>query len=114
MKWLSLEWIKAHSRIDFNNEDSLLELYGSSAESTILNLCNRTAEDLIDEYGEIPPPLYEAALMLVEMSYTQRSPVSQTQPYPVLAFDIKVKPYMKLTSNSYEQNNNNGYGCKNL
>ena len=81
MKWLTLDWIKAHSRIDFNCEDTLLELYGEAAEEAVLNVCQRTYEDFIDNYGAIPKPIFEASLMLVELSYTQRSPVSQQQMY---------------------------------
>ena len=99
MKWLTLEWIKKHSRIDFDCEDELLELYGEDAEQTILNLIGRSFNDLIETYGEVPKPLYVAALMLVEVSYTQRAPITQTNLYTVpYAFDMKVKPYMKLTN----------------
>ena len=99
MKWLTLEWIKKHSRIDFDCEDDLLELYGDDAEQTILNLIRRSFDDLIETYGEIPKPLYVAALLLVETSYTQRAPVTQQNLYTVpYAFDMKVKPYMKLTN----------------
>ena len=99
MKWLTLEWIKKHSHIDFDCEDELLDLYGEDAEQTILNLIGRSFDDLIETYGEVPKPLYVAALMLVEVSYTQRAPITQTNLYTVpYAFDMKVKPYMKLTN----------------
>jgi hypothetical protein len=53
----------------------------------------------METYGEVPKPLYVAALMLVEVSYTQRAPITQTNLYTVpYAFDMKVKPYMKLTN----------------
>lgn len=98
MKWLTIDWIKQHSRIDFDCENDLLELYGEDAEETVLNLCNRTMEDIIEQYGQVPKPLFVAALMLVETSYTQRAPVSMQNLYTVpYAFDMKVKPYMKLT-----------------
>jgi uncharacterized phage protein (predicted DNA packaging) len=98
MKWLTIDWIKQHSRIDFDCENELLELYGEDAEETVLNLCNRTMEDIIEQYGQVPKPLYVAALMLVETSYTQRAPISMQNLYTVpYAFDMKVKPYMKLT-----------------
>lgn len=114
MKWLTLEWIKAHSRIDFDGEDELLELYGESAEDTVLNVINRSYTDVIEHYGEVPKPLFVAALMLVETSYTQRAPISMQNLYTVpYAFDMMVKPYMKLASNN-ENSNNTGYGCKNL
>jgi uncharacterized phage protein (predicted DNA packaging) len=99
MKWLTLEWIKLHSRIDFDCEDDLLELYGDDAEQTVLNLINRSYDEVMETYGEVPKPLYVAALMLVEVSYTQRAPITQTNLYTVpYAFDMKVKPYMKLTN----------------
>lgn len=98
MKWLTIDWIKQHSRIDFDCEDGLLELYGEDAEETVLNLCNRTMEDIIEQYGQVPKPLYVAALMLVEVDYTNRSPNSMQNMYQVgYSFDMKVKPYMKLT-----------------
>lgn len=115
MKWLTLDWIKKHSRIDFNCEDMLLLLYGDSAEDTVLNVIDRSYTEVIEHYGEVPKPLFVAALMLVEVSYTQRSPITQTNLYMVpYAFDMMVKPYMRLASNNYEQTNNNQYGCKNL
>jgi len=116
MKWLTLEWIKEHSRIDFDGEDGLLELYGESAEDTVLNVIARNYEEVMELWGTVPKPLFVAALMLVEVSYTQRAPITQQNMYTVpYAFDMMVKPYMKLASNNNENNNTQGYGkCKNL
>ena len=116
MKWLTLEWIKKHSRIDFDCEDTLLELYGESAEDTVLNVIARSYTEVIEHYGEVPNPLFVAALMLVEVSYTQRGPIAQQNMYTVpYAFDMMVKPYMKLASNNNDNNNTQGYDkCKNL
>ncbi len=98
MKWLTLDWIKQHSRIDFDCDDGLLELYGEDAEETVLNYCNRTYDELVDMYGFMPKPLYVAALMLVEVDYTNRSPTSAQNMYQVgYTFDSKIKPYMRLT-----------------
>lgn len=98
MKWLTIDYIKQHSRIDFDCEDTLLELYGESAEETVLNICGRSYEDLIEVYGHVPTPLYYASLMLVDHSYEHRSPVSAQNlsiiPY---GFDMMVKPYMRLS-----------------
>lgn len=97
MKWLTLEYVKAHSRIEYDCEDNLLELYGSAAEESVLNWIERTYEDVLSEYGEVPEPLYLAALMLVDFSYQQRSVVSMQNLYAVpYTFDFLVKPYMKL------------------
>lgn len=100
MKWLSIDFIKKHSRIDFDCEDSLLELYGDSAEETILDITGRTYEELVDiGGGKIPAKLYQAALLLVDNSYNQRSAISNQQLYNVPnGFDFLVKNFMKLTS----------------
>ena len=52
MKWLTLSLIKAHSRIEYDCEDSLLELYANAAEETVLNIVNRSYEELkaVPEY----------------------------------------------------------------
>ena len=76
MKWLTIDWIKQHSRMDFCCEDDLLELYGEAAEEVVLNVCNRTVEDVVEQYGQVPKSLYVAALMQVEASYNYRSAVS--------------------------------------
>ena len=47
MKYLTLEMIKGHSRIQFDCEDDMLQLYAESAEDTVLNMLNRSYEDLV-------------------------------------------------------------------
>ena len=106
MKWLDTEKIKAQLRLDdlqAQEENDLLEIYGDSAETSILRLLNRSYSDLIEEYGEVPTDIFHASLMLVDLSYKERSPVSpQNNPALGYAFDMKVKPYMKLASNDSE------------
>ena len=118
MKWLTKERIKQQCRIepDFTEEDSLLEMYGESAEEVLLNHLNRSYEDLMEVYGHIPAPLVHASLMLVDVSYQHRSPVSpQNMSIVPYTFDILVKPYMCLTYNENDNDNNETrYGCKNL
>jgi len=103
MKFLSLEYIKQHSRIDYDCEDGLLALYGDSAERTIANDLNRGKRiddmiaSLVEEYGEIPADIYHAALMLVDSSYRNRGPVDQYTFSPVpYGYEMKIKPYMIL------------------
>lgn len=97
MKYLTIDDIKAQLRLDFDCDDSLLELYGIGAEDTILHLCNRTYENLIGEYGEVPAAIRQVTLELVSQSYEQRSPASPTNlsavPYN---FDLLIKPYIVL------------------
>ena len=103
MKWLTLNEIKDQLRIerDFDLEDDKLTGYGESAEDVILEICQRTYDDFIDTYGGIPRPIWEATLLLVSMSYQQGAAASTQQMYAVpYAFDMKVKPYMRLASNS--------------
>lgn len=97
MKWMKIDYIKQHSRIDYDCEDALLELYAESAEATVLNYLNRSYEELIEAYGSVPQPVVQATLMLVDLSYTHRSPISQANLYVVpYTFDLLLKPYMIL------------------
>ena len=102
MKYLTLSWIKAHSRIDYDIEDGLLELYGSAAEDAVLNIIGRSLSEVAVLWGTqespVPAALMQATLMLVDASYQQRSPVSSVSMYCVpYTFDFLVKPYMKLS-----------------
>lgn len=100
MKWLTLKQIKAQLRIEpyYTDEDTLLEMYGDSAEEVLLNYLNRTYEEVAEKYDGIPAPLRHASLMLVDTSYQYRSPVSaQNMSIVPYTFDILVKPYMKLS-----------------
>lgn len=99
MKWLTIADIKKQLRVDFDDEDDVLELYGSAAEDTVLNCLNRTYQDVLEEYGEVPAAIRQATLMLVDSSYNHRSPAEPTQMYYVTyGFDILIKPYMRLIS----------------
>ena len=97
MKYLTIDYIKAHCRIDFDCEDAELELYGQGAEDTILYLCNRTFENLIGTYGEVPASIIHVTIELVCNSYEHRSPASPQNlsavPYN---FDLLVNEYIVL------------------
>ena len=114
MKFLTFEQIKAQLRLDDEQaelERLLLETYGEAAEETVMNLINRDYTSIMSTYGEVPKPLVIASLMLVDVNYQHRSPVGQQNmsivPY---SFDILIKPYMRLTTDANETNNNQGYG----
>jgi uncharacterized phage protein (predicted DNA packaging) len=103
MEYLTLEYIKKHSRIDFDCEDDLLELYGNSAENAMAQVLNRGKDatemvaSLTEDFGKVPDPIMHATLELVDASYQHRSPADAQQMYYVLyGFDFKVNPYMKL------------------
>lgn len=98
MKWLTLDWIKTHSRVCCDCEDDLLVLYGEAAEDTVLSIIGWCYEELIEKYGQVPAPIMQASLIMVDTSYTQRSAVSPQNLYAVpYGFDMLVKPYMRLT-----------------
>ena len=98
MNYLTLAYIKAHSRIEYDGEDELLTIYGNAAEETVMNICGTTYQKMIQEYTTIPSAVMQATLMLVDLSYQQRSPVSPSSMYAVpYTFDLLIKPYMKLT-----------------
>lgn len=117
MKWLTLERIKQNSRIDGNDEDALLTSLGNAAETGILRLMNRTWEDVCENLSQedIEGGLTIAGLELVDHLYTHRGPTENVQVYQIpYNIDFWVKPYMRLASDSNDNNNNNRYGCKNL
>ena len=111
MKWLTVEYIKQHSRIDYDCEDALLQLYGVAAEETVMNIIGRDYDDIVENFGTeempIPAAIIQATLILVDTSYMQRTAVSPQQMSPVpYAFDMLIKPYMRLASKSSEPNEN--------
>ena len=98
MKWLTLERIKQQLRIeqDFHDEDDILDLYGDSAEEAILEVLNRSFEDINEVYGHIPAPITHASLMLVASAYKDREKELVQQVYSNPTFSLLLKPYMKL------------------
>lgn len=97
MNWTDLSTIKEHLRITEDYEDAILTTYGESAEETVLNYLGMTYEELLEKHGSVPTPIKQATLMLIDVSYQQRSPISTTNMYVVpYTFDILIKPYMNL------------------
>lgn len=97
MRIITLEEIKRHGRIECDFENELIEEYGESAEETVLNLLNRSYEDLIEKYGKVPKPIWEACVMLAVYSYQHRVMSSGQRLYDVpYTFDAKIRPYMVL------------------
>lgn len=101
MKFLTIEQIQAQLRLSDEQlalEQTLLEMYASSSEDAILNLCRTTYEEVLEEYTTVPKPIVNAALLLVDHFYQNRSVVSlQNLSIIPYSFDFLVKPYMKLT-----------------
>ncbi len=105
MNYLSLSLIKANSRIDGTTEDSLLEFYGNSAEATIANLIGRTYANILEEYGgSVPYDIIHAGLMLVDLSYKERTAVSPATMNNVpFSISCKLMPYVKIADDSEDE-----------
>lgn len=98
MKYLKIDYIKQHSRIDYDCEDSILELYANGAEETVLYLLNRTYENLIGTYGEVPPAIVQVTLELVDASYEHRCPASpQNLSMVPYNFDLLIRNFLCLS-----------------
>lgn len=96
MTIISLEEIKANSRIEGNAEDTLLESLGEAAEVTVLNLIERTQEDIEAEFGKVPAPIRQAILMYADHLYNHRGIVNPTALYNVpYSIDAMIKPYIR-------------------
>lgn len=96
--FLSLNYIKQHSRICGDCEDELLLLYAKGAENNLLRILDRTYDELVTMGGgTFPEDLMIAGLMLVDVLYNHRSPQETIKLSDVgYTFDLYVKPYMKL------------------
>lgn len=121
LKVVSLEELKAQMREDFDGEDELIKLYGEAAEDAVIGATRRTLEELcrmgyteqtgvklpISEAlpGEslpglmwFPARLKVAILMLAAHSHRNREPVAAVAQNAVpYAFDMYIKPYVKLS-----------------
>lgn len=110
MQIIDLDLIKAQLRLDdvqADEEQDILELYGDAAEETLAGLLNRgdTVEQMVasltEQYGQVPKRAVQAALMLVDTSYRERSPVSPVSMSAVpYTFDLLIKPLMRLTTST--------------
>ena len=105
MKFLTFEQVKAQLRLDdaqAEEERGIITTHAEAAEDAVLNVCNRTITDIFETYGQIPSGLVVAALMLTDDMYNHRGTSSPTNVYQLPAFDINVRPYIRLTTNNNE------------
>ena len=98
MKYLTIEYIKAHSRIDYDCEDDLLDAYGMAAEEAVLNLLNCSLDDLKQANGgNVPQGVINATIELADNLIRHRSPTEQTN-ITVMPhnFDLLLKSHIVL------------------
>lgn len=97
LRIVTLKEIKENARVEGNSEDKLLLRKGEAAEETILNLMERTLEDIEDEFGLVPAPIKEAILMYATHLYENRGITNPTALYNVpYGIDAMLKPYIRL------------------
>lgn len=98
MKWLTLEKIKAQLRIEpeFHDEDEWLEDAGETAEDAILDVMNRSYENLFEVYGRVPAPVRHSSLMLVTSLYKDREKDLSWEVHNNPTFSLLLKPYVRL------------------
>jgi hypothetical protein len=100
MDWLQIEYIKKHSRLDYENNTDLMKLYANDAEKTILRLIRRTLDNVKDmNGGEVPEALYHAALMLTDVAWEHRNPQTQAQLHNVdYTFECIISDFIRYTN----------------
>lgn len=72
LRIVSLDALKRQMKIDFEEDDDLIVMYGVAAEDAIINATRRSYEELVmenrkrksDENAGFPPMLYIAILMM--------------------------------------------------
>ena len=109
LKWLTIDAIHQPCRIDINCEDAELLQMGMAAEQSILDLTRRTFANIIDTYGRIPDPLFNASLLMVQSLYKNRDAEEQRDSKQIaFGLEYMVKNYMCLTLNSPIENERDG------
>lgn len=98
MKYITLDYIKTHSRICSDCEDPELDLLGNAAEELVMSALNRTLDDLKEANGgEVPASVIQATLAIVENGYLHRGISTQAVQNAVLCgVDSLLKPWMVL------------------
>lgn len=90
---MKLDEVKRQCRVDFEEDDLLLESLAEAAEAETVRITERTAEELLAEGGgHWPAPLRQAMLIRVAQFYSQ--PEGGEKPNAV--FESLVRPYRKL------------------
>lgn len=109
LRVVTLDELKAQMRVDFEDEDEIIKLYGCAAEDAIISGTYRTLEELkrigyaeknngSQEGESFPDRLRIAILILAAHNYRNREPVASISQNPVpYSIDVYCKPYRKLT-----------------
>lgn len=106
MKWLSVEDIKKHSRIDYDCDDALLELYGEAAEEEVMHILGRDYKEIVSKYGTdekpVPAAIRQATLLIVDESYQFRTAASPQNIVTTPTVEALLAYYIKHTVDESE------------
>jgi uncharacterized phage protein (predicted DNA packaging) len=113
LKYVTIDELKMQMRVDFDEEDDLIKMYGLAAEDSVLRGTQRTDEELLkmgyeerngeeakEEVGKewFPTRLKCAIMLMAAHLYRNREAVAgvaqNVVPY---GFNSLVKPYRKLS-----------------
>lgn len=101
MKYLEIDYIKQHSRIDYDCEDALIDLYGNAAEEAVEKLLARDYDDIVKTFGTeeepVPAAIINATLLVCDHLYNHRAPDETVQLHSVHSLEFLLKPYMRLS-----------------
>ena len=95
---VTIEDLKRQLRVDYEEEDDLIAMYGEAAENVVVKATNRSLEELkaIGD-GALPLPIRVAILKMAAEMFTNRGITTQGNvsvvPY---GFEALIKPYVKL------------------
>lgn len=96
MKFLTLEYIKSHSRICGDCENEKLMSIGAAAEEAVLNYLDRTVAELEEmNGGELPESVMLAASMMADYYYENPSMTANDKAVTD-ATGCLLLPYIKL------------------
>lgn len=105
---VTMKELKQQMRVDFDEEDELIHLYGVTAQNVILNMIRRGNTEIgyYDEDGEykVFPPIKTAMLILAAHLYKNREPVSSVAQNAVpYSISVLIKPYIRLSERGYDE-----------
>ena len=97
MLFLTLDLVREHLRLDADcGDERALTLYAESAEQEALNFMERSFDDLLDTYGEVPSPVVQACLLRVGTAYKNREEQTPLQQYyTAQSWQNLLMPYCK-------------------
>lgn len=95
---VTMEELKMQMRVDFDEEDEIISLYGLAAQNTVFNMIRRGYSECLDGTGKVYAPVRAAILILAAHLYKNREPVASVAQNAVpYSISVLVKPYTKLS-----------------